>query len=311
MIATLADLGGRTLAELDDLHYECEVHYRARILATEAGERERPALFAEAYESLALILGERRRRSGATMGTLGLPGDAAALISERIGPRPGRVLDVGCGTGVLVQQLIARGHDARGIDVSPRLVQVGRERIARELDAGRDEALICGDFLRANLGDGEPFDLVYSNDVLEHIHPDEARAFVRRCFELLRPGGWLWLVTPNRWTGPGDATILRHPIGTPSRGLHLKEYTLRELDGLLRQAGFTGIGARLWNGGRLRRATAFRPAFARIKRTIEPVLAAMPARLRRRVMWAMDYATVVACRPVGNGSTGHRRGGLE
>lgn len=311
MIGTLDDLGGRTLAELDDLHYECEVHYRARILATGSGERERPALFAEAYESLALILGERRRRSGAAMGTLGLPGDAAALISKRIGPRPGRVLDVGCGTGVLVQRLIARGHEARGIDVSPWLVEVGRDRIARELGPDRGEALICGDFLRADLGDGEPFDLVYSNDVLEHIHPDEASAFVRRTFSLLRPGGWLWLVTPNRWTGPGDATILRHPIGTPSRGLHLKEYTLGELNGLLRQAGFTEIGARLWNGGRLRRATAFRPAFARIKRAVEPVFAALPARVRRRVMWAMDYATVVARRPVADGSTGNQPGGHE
>ncbi|MHB1557207.1 MAG: class I SAM-dependent methyltransferase [Isosphaeraceae bacterium] len=310
MIGTLGDLGGRTLAELDDLHYECEVHYRARILAPGAGERERPTLFAEAYESLAMILGERRRRTGATMGTLGLPGDAAAQISERIGTKPGRVLDVGCGTGVLVQQLIARGHEARGIDVSPRLVEVGRERINRELGTGPDETLICGDFLRCELGDGDPFDLVYTNDVLEHIHPDEAPAFVRRAFTRLRPGGWLWLVTPNRWTGPGDATILRHPIGTPSRGLHLKEYTLGELHGLIDQAGFTEIGARLWNSGRLRRATRFRPAFTWIKRTIEPVLAAVPARVRRRVMWALDYATVVARRPVDGGSMGNRRGGL-
>lgn len=311
MIGILSDLGQRTLAELNDLHYECEVHYRARILATDASEAERPLLFAEAYESLALILGERRRRSGATMGALGLPGDAAVQISERLGPMPGRVLDVGCGTGVLVQRLIAMGHDATGIDVSPRLVAVGRERIGRDLGAGQGsvESLVCGDFLRADLDDRGPFDLVYTNDVLEHIHPDEAPAFLRRSFELLRPGGWLWLVTPNRWTGPGDATILRHPIGTPSRGLHLKEYTLGELHLLLRQTGFAPIEARLWNAGRRRRATALRPAFERIKRVLEPVLAALPPRVRRRVMWAMDYATVVARRPVSETSTTNRHGG--
>ncbi len=298
MIGTTGDLGRLSLAELDDLHYECEVHFRERILAASAGTSERSALFTEAYEALALILGERRRRSGATMGALGLPGDAAARICELLGPPPGRVLDIGCGSGVLVQSLLAWGYPARGIDVSPRLVAVGRERIVRELGARCGDVLACGDFLHAGAIEGGPFDLVHSNDVLEHIHPDDASTFVRRAFELLRPGGWFWLVTPNRWTGPGDATVLRHPPGTPSRGLHLKEYTLAELAGLVRRAGFASIRARLWSGGRLRNATAFLPAFATVKLAIEPVLAMLPPRVRRRILWMMDYATVLARRPI-------------
>jgi 2-polyprenyl-3-methyl-5-hydroxy-6-metoxy-1,4-benzoquinol methylase len=288
MSIAINDLGMRSLVELDEMHYDCELHYRVRIMSSRYGSPERSALFAEAYESLAEILGERRRRSGSPMGALGLAPDAAEKIADFLGPPPARLLDIGCGTGVLVQAMIARGYEANGIDVCQRLIATGLERMGR--DAGPDGRLRCGDFLREDMARGGPYDLVHSNDVLEHIHPDEAADFARKSFELLRPGGLLWLITPNRWAGPGDATKLRHPPGTPTRGLHLKEYTLGELVSLLRGAG-------LWTGGRLRRATAFRQSFARVKLAVEPLLAAMPPRPRRRIIGLMDYACILARKP--------------
>ena len=294
MIASATDLGRCSLSELDDLHYDCEVSYRREILQSAKGSVERGRIFAAAYEELVAILMERRRRHDRLMDAMGLPPDAADRLIEHLGPPPKRLLDVGCGAGVLVEAMTARGYEADGIDVSPRLISVGRDRMARNPGArAREDALRCGNFLRAEEPAEGGYDLVYSNDVLEHIHPDEARDFLEKAHRLLRPGGVLWLITPNRWTGPGDATILRHPPGTESCGLHLKEYSLAELATILRAAGFETVQARFWSGGRFRRPTAFGSNFARVKVAIEPSLAKLPPRWRRRLMGIMDYACVL------------------
>ena len=130
--------------------------------------------------------------------------------------------------------------------------------------------------------------------MLEHIHSDEAVDFLSKCRRLMRPGGILWLITPNRLTGPGDATTLRLPWGTPAIGLHLKEYTLAELSSLLRQANFAQVESRLFSAGRGRRPTKPRTIYARLKRTAEPLLAAIPFHLRRRIMGVLDYSLTIA-----------------
>lgn len=286
-----------SMSELNDLHYMTEISYRRRIIESPKGSRERAESVSEAYESLVEILTERRRRVGREMDALGLPGNAADELAAHLGPPPARMLDVGCGTGVLVEALRTRGYDARGVDVSSRLIETGKARMAARPDSNRfNNILYSENFMNSRLFSAESFDLVYSNDVMEHLHPDEAEDFLRKAYDLLRPGGSLWLITPNRWTGPGDATILRHPPGTESRGLHLKEYKLTELRSLLHGVGFT-TRARLWSGGKFRKPTRFRAIHARLKDKVEPLFASLPPKVRRKLMWMMDYSCVLAFKP--------------
>lgn len=288
-----------SMSELNDLHYMTEISYRRRIIESPKASRERAESVSEAYESLVAILTERRRRVGREMDALGLPGNAADELSAHLGPPPARMLDVGCGTGVLVEALRTRGYDARGVDVSSRLIDTGKARMAARPESNQfNNMLYCGNFMYSRMFSDESFDLVYSNDVMEHLHPDEAEDFLRKAYDLLRPGGSLWLITPNRWTGPGDATILRHPPGTESRGLHLKEYKLTELRSLLHGVGFT-TRARLWSGGKFRKPTRFRGIHARLKATVEPIFASLPPKARRKLMWIMDYSCVLAVKPFG------------
>ena len=192
-----------------------------------------------------------------------------------------------------MRALAARGYDAQGIDVSDELIE--RARGLAECEGRRDASsrFTAGNFIRHDFG-AQKFDLIHSNDVLEHIHPDEAGDFLSKCRELVRPGGILWVITPNRLTGPGDATILRFPWGTPAIGLHLKEYTLSELSRMLRVAHFTRVQSRLFGTGRGRRATKPRAIYAGLKRAAEPLLGAMPPLFRRRLMGILDYSLVVA-----------------
>jgi SAM-dependent methyltransferase len=138
-----------------------------------------------------------------------------SLVLETIDgwARPqGRVLDVGCGTGFLLEQLAQRGFSGVGIDLSPESIAHARERL---------EELGAADRLDARLGSAyEPpegeFDLITVTDVLEHLEDP------RRCLQALRerlaPAGLLVVSTPNRRSLPGARRWLAEH-GVP--GIHL------------------------------------------------------------------------------------------
>ena len=114
-------------------------------------------------------------------------------IAERATLRGARVLDVGCGGGILAESMAARGADVTGIDLSEKplsvaalhglesRVAVNYERIAAEALAAREPA---------------SFDLVTCMEMLEHV-PDPA-AVVRACATLVKPGGQVFFSTINR-----------------------------------------------------------------------------------------------------------------
>jgi SAM-dependent methyltransferase len=78
-------------------------------------------------------------------------------------------------------------------------------------------------------------DVAFSSQVMEHQMRVDAEEQITDLCRVLRPGGVLVCVTPNRLTGPHD--ISRHFDLEPS-GFHLWEYTTGELTDMLRRAGF-------------------------------------------------------------------------
>jgi SAM-dependent methyltransferase len=88
-------------------------------------------------------------------------------------------------------------------------------------------------------------DMVISNQLMEHLHPDDAADQLQEVFRILRPGGSYICMTPNRLHGPHDSSARFDDLPCPivdgtfvANGLHLKEYTNLELFQLFRSAGF-------------------------------------------------------------------------
>jgi 2-polyprenyl-6-hydroxyphenyl methylase/3-demethylubiquinone-9 3-methyltransferase len=104
-----------------------------------------------------------------------------------------RLLDVGCGGGLLCEPMARLGFQVVGVDASDRNVEIARAHAARsglEIDyrATTVEALVAG---------GEPgFDVVLSMEVIEHVA--DPGAFLRDCARLLDRGGLMILATLNR-----------------------------------------------------------------------------------------------------------------
>lgn len=162
-----------------------------------------------------------------------LPEDRSAVI-----------LDVGCGFGFALRALRHRGYtNLQGLETSPTQA----ERCRR---AGFPVE-VTEDSLRWLKDRGQRFDFVLLLDVLEHVSVDRQIAFLEAIRHSLRPGGRLFLTTPNA----------NSPLAARWRYIdhtHTSSFTEHSLHYILQNAGFTeiaiernrGIGRmprRLWN----------------------------------------------------------------
>ena len=92
-----------------------------------------------------------------------------------------RILDAGCGTGMLAIEAARRGAEVVGIDVSPQLIEIGKERLPEDVKG--KISLHAGDMLDAGFGD---FDHIVSMDVLIHYESDQIAAATAKLAERTR-----------------------------------------------------------------------------------------------------------------------------
>jgi 2-polyprenyl-6-hydroxyphenyl methylase / 3-demethylubiquinone-9 3-methyltransferase len=103
-----------------------------------------------------------------------------------------RILDIGCGAGVLCEPLARLGADIVGVEPGESNIIMAR-RHAHEAGLAIDYRCTTAEALADA---GERFDIVMAMEVVEHVA--DAPAFLARCAELVRPGGLMILSTINR-----------------------------------------------------------------------------------------------------------------
>lgn len=105
-----------------------------------------------------------------------------------------KVLDIGCGGGILSDSMARKGADVTGIDLSTKALKVAQ---LHALEAGTT-GVTYREVSAEALAQEQPgsFDVVTCMEMLEHV-PDPA-SVVRACTELVKPGGWVFFSTINR-----------------------------------------------------------------------------------------------------------------
>ncbi len=133
-------------------------------------------------------------------------------------PQPGsRILDVGCGTGLMLKRL--ERFDPVGLDYSPLAMRFCRRRGAQRL--------VCADVTRLPFEDGA-FDLILALDLLEHVERDDR--LVEEFHRALRPGGHAIITVPaHQWLWSEHDEALHH----------YRRYSAAQLRGLFETRGFS------------------------------------------------------------------------
>ena len=105
-----------------------------------------------------------------------------------------RVLDVGCGGGILADAMARKGANVLGIDLAEKSLRVA---MLHALEAGTPN-VEYREVSAETLAEEQPegFDVVTCMEMLEHV-PDRA-SIVRACARLVKPGGWVFFSTINR-----------------------------------------------------------------------------------------------------------------
>lgn len=158
---------------------------------------------------------------------------------------PARLLDVGCGSGVLLARMQSLGWEVDGVEVDPGGVAAARARGVR---------VFQGQLAEQNFP-AHQFNAVYSAHVIEHVH--DPVGLLRECFRVLKPGGTLAIITPNlgSWGHKhfGSAWLNldppRHLIlfnaRTLRRAAEGQGYVVERLDTTIRNAWVYGALSRL------------------------------------------------------------------
>lgn len=151
----------------------------------------------------------------------------ACHATSQTNPSPNslRYLDVGCGGGIFAESAarLPTTHSVTAVDPTPEVLRIARAH------ASRDPALapprlnyVAGtiETLPLPADDAARFDVVSLFEVIEHV--DKPSAFLERCGEFVRPGGWLVMSTIARtWTSWFTTNFMAEDVlGIVPKGTH-------------------------------------------------------------------------------------------
>ena len=133
-------------------------------------------------------------------------------------------------------------------------------------------------------------DVAYSDQLMEHLHPDDAPVQLENIYRALVPGGVYLCITPNRLNGPHDISVYFDEVAT---GFHLKEYTTLELSRLFRKVGFSRVRVYIGGKGKYISLPPF-PMFL-----FERLLEILPSALRKTIARMLPFGLLLGIRLVG------------
>ena len=153
-----------------------------------------------------------------------------------------RMLDIGCGAGILSEPLARLGAEMVGADPSPQNIEIARAHAA-ESGLTIDYRATTAEELAAA---GERFDVVLAMEVVEHV--TDVELFVSTCASMVKPGGLMIAATLNRTLKSFALAIVgaEYVLRWLPRGTHQwdKFVTPLELEAAIENAGLRVTGER-------------------------------------------------------------------
>jgi SAM-dependent methyltransferase len=249
-------------------HYEVERELAARLHA--ARREDRLGLYTEVYEELyRRIPHHRKLLQKATADAQGaLVERQVRWLKPSLGP-DSTFLEIGAGDCLVTFEIAKLVKKAIAVEVS--------ETMAGHPDTPDNFELLITDGTSIPVPPNS-VSVAYSQQLMEHLHPEDALEQLRNVYAALEPGGRYFCVTPNRTTGPYD--ISRH-FDDHATCLHLKEYTIGELTRIFESVGFREV--HLYVGAQGKPRTMPTWPFALLENLLAPLPRSLRIRLARPI----------------------------
>jgi len=210
-------------------HYEIEKRIASRL--RRASREQRSAIYRTMYDELFRDVPDHPRltRTATKELTEAWIRSGMELLHRFIGGSS-VVVEFGPGDCAFAEALCARVGKVIGFDIVDL-----RDPAKSSPDNFR---LVIYDGIEVDSDENDFADVVFSDQLIEHIHPEDIGLHFSSAWSMLKEGGCYLLRTPHAHSGPHD--ISKYFSEVP-RGFHLREYTFRELAAILREAGYSSM----------------------------------------------------------------------
>ena len=223
--------------EVRNRHYRVEKELAARL--KNSVREDRPEIYRTMYSELLEKVPEHSRLSESVTDEQMEIGLVRQIrLVEKYLSNSTRLLEFAPGTCRFSYKVASIVANVMAVDISD-------QRIDQKNDPDNFKHIIYDGY---NLVlDDAMVDLVFSNQFIEHIHPDDMLLHLSLANRVLKTGGHYIFSTPHLFMGPWDVSS---GFSEVAECFHLKEWTCGELDRVLHEAGFSKTTILIWVKGR-------------------------------------------------------------
>lgn len=279
------ELGGRIAGETRNLdqireHYEIEKALARRLL--NSTKEERFHLYGTSYDELYArvpLHPQFREKADPALSRAKIRNQLGLV--ERILKSKMTFMEIGPGDCSFSFEVAKRVRNAVAIDVTAEM--------AGDLDSPANFELMISDGINIPVADCS-IDLAYSNQLVEHLHPNDAMEQLKDIHRSLVETGVYVCNTPSRLNGPHDVSKYFDDVATC---FHLKEYTFTELRDMFLKVGFSRIRTYVGGGGVYLRVPVV------LLMTYERFIDVLPRTVRKRLNRNAFYSGLLAIHIMG------------
>lgn len=266
----------RTQEELR-AHYALEKRLATRLRSADRAMRLRlyPELYDELYRAVPFLKTNPRTVDATRLKA------SVRLLKPYLGFQK-TFLEIGAGNLALSRAVAPLVQRVIALDVS-------REFATALGPVPKNVELVLSDGLSVPVPE-RSVDVVYSDQLMEHLHPEDAQEQLQQIRRTLKPEGLYICNTPHRFNGPHDISGY---FDDEAMGFHLKEYTNRELRDVFLRAGFRRVYSLTGVRGYVVRLPVGLIIF------FEDVLSWLPNKMRRLVAKFLPVKVLLGVRLVG------------
>lgn len=251
---------------LEDLRHHYEVEKAIATRLKQANQKQRETIYRTMYDELFAQVPNHSRLNIREAETLTQRRNERRMaLVEKFISKDSVLLEFAPGDCRFASEMCKHVDKVYGVDIS--------DQSGDDFTAPDNFKHIVYDGYHLDLPENS-IDIVFSDQLLEHLHPEDTAQHMRVVHRILRPGGAYVFRTPHRFSGPWD--ISRYFADEPE-GFHLKEWTYGEMADLLTETGY-----RSWRGFRYVKGSPMQMPYF-ILTLAENMLKPLPRKLTRRL----------------------------